>query len=404
MLASIGLIFLTALLAAGICDKLRIPRLLGMLLAGILLGPCLLNLLDSSLLAVSADLREMALIIILIKAGLTLRLEDLKKVGRPALLLSFLPAALEIVGYLLLAPALFGINLLEAGIMGAVIGAVSPAVVVPKMVSLIESGYGTDKQIPQMILAGASLDDVFVIVLFSSLMGMAQGAGVSAANFLQIPISILTGVIAGALLGLALGGYFEWANAKKKHVRNSVKVVILLGLAFLLASAESGLSGIVPFSGLLAVMGMACALQQKNPGFVTKRLSEKFGKLWLAAELLLFVLVGAAVDIRYLLDAGLKAAALIFGALVFRAIGVLLSLTGTRLNRRERLFCVIAYLPKATVQAAIGSLPLAAGLACGPIVLSVAVMAILITAPLGAIGIERTQKKCCKNKKRPVPA
>ena len=393
MLTSLALIFLVGLAAAAICQQLRLPRIFGMLFTGILLGPCVLNWLDPSILSISADLRQMALIIILIKAGLSLDLADLKKVGRPAVLMSCLPASCEILAFFLLAPALLGVSRIEAAVMGAVLGAVSPAVVVPRMVQLMESGHGTDKSIPQMILAGASCDDIFVIVLFSTFTGMAQGGHADPMDFVQIPISILLGVALGVAAGWMLSLFFETAYAHKHCVRNSMKVIILLGASFLLMAVETWVKPWVSVSGLLAVVAMACTLKIRSIEFVSKRLSEKFGKLWLAAEVVLFVLVGAAVDLRYTLEAGPAAILMILLALCFRAVGVLLCLLGTPLDRKERIFCIIAYLPKATVQAAIGSVPLAMGLACGPIVLSVAVLAILITAPLGALGMDLTYQK-----------
>lgn len=398
MLTSLALIFLAGLAAASICQRLRLPRIIGMLATGILLGPYVLNALDSSILGISSQLRQMALVIILIKAGLSLDIGDLKEVGRPAVFMSFLPAIFEILAFVLLAPKLLGVTLLEAAIMGAVLGAVSPAVVVPKMVQLMETGYGTDKGIPQLILAGASLDDVFVIVLFSTFVGMAQGGGVSAMDFAGIPVSIVLGIAGGALTGFLLSLFFEARYAKEHYVRNSIKVIIVLGISFLLVSLETWLEGILPFSGLLAVMSMACVLQLKSETFVTRRLAEKFGKLWIAAEVILFVLVGAAVDIRYTLGAGPVAVLMILIALAFRSIGVLLCMPGTKLNWKERLFCVIAYLPKATVQAAIGSVPLSLGLPCGRLVLSVAVLSILITAPLGAFGMDITYKRLLTRK------
>lgn len=394
MLTSLALIFLVGLTLAALCQQLRLPRIIGMLFTGILLGPCVLNLLDPSILSISADLRQMALIIILLKAGLSLNLEDLKRVGRPAVLMCFVPASFEILAFWLFAPSLLGITRVEAAVMGAVLGAVSPAIVVPRMVQLMETGYGTAKGIPQMILAGASCDDIYVIVLFTTFTGMAQGGTASLWDLAGVPVSILLGVLLGAGVGAALAWFFETAYAHRRYVRNSMKVILILGIAFLLIAVENWLKGRVPVSGLLAVVSMACVLHLKSTSFVSRRLSEKFGKLWLAAEVILFVLVGAAVDIRYTLEAGPMAVAMILLALVFRMLGVLLCVLGTPLTRRERLFCAIAYLPKATVQAAIGSVPLSLGLPCGKLVLSVAVLAILITAPLGALGIDRSYKRC----------
>lgn len=386
MFLSLALVLLVGLALASLCRALKLPRLLGMLVAGVLLGPYVLDLLDPSLLGISADLRKMALVIILIKAGLSLDLRDLKKVGRPAVLLSFLPAVMEILAFVAFAPPVLGVTLVEAAIMGAVLGAVSPAVVVPRMVQLMDEKVGTDKSIPQMILAGASLDDVFVIVLFTSFVGMAQGGNAHFTDFLNVPVSIVLGIFLGAAAGFALAWFFETC----RQVRNTMKVILLLGVSFLLLAVESLLEGTVAVSGLLAVMSMAMVLAKKSAPAVQERLREKVGKLWLGAEVLLFVLVGAAVDIRTTLDAGAAAIALVFLSLLFRSAGVLICLVKTPLSWKERLFCIIAYLPKATVQAAIGGIPLALGLPCGNLVLSVAVLSIVVTAPLGAFGMDLT--------------
>lgn len=396
MLTSLAFVFLAGLAAAAVCSAIKLPRIIGMLLVGIVLGPHILNVLDDSILSISSELRQMALIIILLKAGLSLNLSDLKQVGRPAVLLSCLPATCELAGYILLAPYLLGVNRIEAAVMGAVLAAVSPAVVVPRMVFLMENRWGTDKSIPQMLLAGASCDDIYVIVLFTTFTGIAQGGNARAADFLNIPVSVVLGIAVGAAAGYALSRFFEAAFARNHMVRGSVKVIIVLSVSFLLVALETVLKGRIALSGLLAVTSMACMLARKTTGEVRARLSEKFGKLWIAAELILFVLVGAAVDIRYVSETGLAAVLMVFAALIFRAAGVVLCLAGTKLNRRERLFCVIAYLPKATVQAAIGSVPLAMGLPCGKIVLSVAVLAILITAPLGALGMDAAYRKLLK--------
>lgn len=388
MLTSLAIIFLVGLSAAAICRKIRLPRIIGMLLTGIVVGPYVLDFLDPQILGISSELRQIALIIILIKAGLSLNLSDLRKVGRPALLMSFLPALFEIAAFVLFAPLLLHVSVRDAAIMGAVLGAVSPAVVVPRMVQLMEDGYGTDKQIPQLILAGASLDDVFVIVLFSAFVGMAQGSAARVMDFVNIPVSILLGILLGALAGILLAWLFETAHKRGKSIRQSLKTILLLGTAFLLMAVELWLDGVVAVSGLLAVMSMACAVQLRCRKEVSGDLSAKYGRLWLAAEVILFVLVGAAVDIRYTLEAGLMALVMIFIGLLLRSVGVWLCLLGTKLNAKEKLYCVIAYLPKATVQAAIGSVPLSLGLPCGKLVLSVAVLSILITAPLGAIGMD----------------
>ena len=396
MLTSLALIFLVGLSAAAICGYLHLPRIIGMLFTGIILGPHVLGLLDDKVLSISSELRQIALIIILLKAGLSLNLADLKKVGRPAVMMAFVPASFEICGYLLCAPMILGITRIESAVMGAVLAAVSPAVVVPRMVQLMENRYGTEKSIPQMILAGASCDDIFVIVLFSTFAGMAQGGTADFTQFLNIPVSIVLGILLGAAVGYLLSLFFETAYAKEHYVRNSMKVIVVLGLSFLLMAVETWAKPYVSVSGLLAVVSMACVLKMKCPKSVSGRLSEKFGKLWIAAEVVLFVMVGAAVDIRYTATAGGAAVVMILLALIFRTAGVCVCMAGTALNKKERLFTVIAYLPKATVQAAIGSVPMAMGLSCGQIVLSVAVLAILITAPLGAIGMDVTYRRLLK--------
>ena len=396
MLTSLALIFLVGLSAAAICGYLHLPRIIGMLFTGIILGPHVLGLLDDKILSISSELRQIALIIILLKAGLSLNLADLKKVGRPAVMMAFVPASFEICGYLLCAPMILGITRIESAVMGAVLAAVSPAVVVPRMVQLMENRYGTEKSIPQMILAGASCDDIFVIVLFSTFAGMAQGGTADFTQFLNIPVSIVLGILLGAAVGYLLSLFFETAYAKEHYVRNSMKVIVVLGLSFLQMAVETWAKPYVSVSGLLAVVSMACVLKMKCPKSVSGRLSEKFGKLWIAAEVVLFVMVGAAVDIRYTATAGGAAVVMILLALIFRAAGVCVCMAGTALNKKERLFTVIAYLPKATVQAAIGSVPMAMGLSCGQIVLSVAVLAILITAPLGAIGMDVTYRSLLK--------
>ena len=387
MLTSLAYILLLGLLLGALAGKLRLPPLIGMIFAGILLGPSCLDLLSDSLLGISADLRQLALIIILTRAGLSLDVAALKRVGRPAVLMCFLPACFEIAGMVLLAPRLLGVSTLDAAIMGAVVGAVSPAVIVPRMIKAAEEGYGTGKGIPQLVLAGASVDDVFVIVLFTMFTGLASGQGASPLALAGVPVSILSGALAGLGLGAVLAACF-----KRFHMRDSVKVVILLSLAFLLVAAEDALEGRFPFSGLLAVMGMGVGLQRFR-GQVAARLSAKFSKLWVAAEVALFVLVGAAVDLKYAAAAGAAAVLAVLGALCFRALGVVLCVAGSGFSRKEKLFCVLSYLPKATVQAAIGGVPLAMGLGCGQIVLTVAVAAILVTAPLGALAIDASYKK-----------
>lgn len=392
MLFSLALIFLFGIILGGLFKKLRLPPLLGMIITGILLGPCVLNLLDGTVLSISADLRKIALIIILTRAGLNLNIDDLKKVGRPAVLMCFLPATFEICGMILLAPRLLGLTVIEAAVLGTVIAAVSPAVVVPKMLKIIEEGYGTEKSIPQLILAGASVDDVFVIVLFTSFTGLAANGSFSMLDFVKIPTSIVLGMLMGAICGIVLSLLF-----KLVHMRDSLKVVIILCISFLLVTLENTMTGIIGFSGLLGVMSMGIAIQKKRTA-AAKRISVKFSKLWVAAEVVLFVLVGAALDIGYVKQAGVKTVLLSFGVLLFRMIGVFVCVLKTKLTVKERFFCMLAYTPKATVQAAIGSIPLAMGLSCGNTVLTTAVISILITAPLGAFAIDISYKKLLKAK------
>lgn len=387
MLLSISLILILGMFMGWICQKIKLPSLLGMLITGIVLGPYVLNLLDDSILGISAELRKIALIIILTRAGLGLDLSGLKKIGRPAVLMCFVPASFELIGMVLLAPKLMGLTVLEAAIMGAVLAAVSPAVVVPRMVKLMDEGYGVNEGIPQLILAGASVDDVYVIVLFSTFVGMMQGEGASILKFVNIPISIFLGIAIGLLIGVLLAYFF-----KKMHIRDTSKVLIILSISFLLVVMEDKLLTPITFSALIAIMFIGIGLQKKRET-VAKRLSVKYGKLWVAAGVFLFVLVGATVNIGYLGKVGVKALIVIIGALVFRMFGVFVCLLGTSLKRKERLFTMLAYTPKATVQAAIGGIPLALGFTCGDLVLTVAVLAIVLTAPLGAFAIDLSYKK-----------
>ena len=390
MLFSFALIFLSGIILGSIFNRLKLPQLIGMLLTGIILGPYLLNLLNPKILSISADLRQIALIIILTRAGLNLDINDLKKVGRPAVLMCFVPATFEILGMIIFAPKFLGLGLLDSAILGTVIAAVSPAVIVPKMLKLMEEGYGADRSIPQMIMAGASVDDVFVIVLFTSFIGLASTGSFSMLNLIKIPTSIFFGISVGFLCAILLIYLF-----KKIHMRDSLKVIIILNISFLLVTFEHSLTDIIGFSGLLAIMSIGTGIQAKNT-MLSKRMSIKYSKLWIAAEVMLFVLVGATVNIKYALGASIPAILLIITVLIFRMIGVFLCLIGTSLSYRERLFCMIAYCPKATVQAAIGSIPLSMGLPSGNIILTVAVLSILITAPLGAFAIDISYKKLLK--------
>ena len=387
MLTSIALILLLGLLMGWIFSKLKLPSLLGMVIVGIILSPYALNLIDESILLISGELRQIALVIILTRAGLSLDVSDLKKVGRPAVLMCFVPACVEILGTVILAPMLLGVTMLEASIIGSVIAAVSPAVIVPRMIKLIDEGYGKAKSIPQLILAGASVDDVFVIVVFTAFTALASTGEMSVTSFIQIPISIVLGIMLGGCVGIVLVAFF-----KKCHMRDSVKILIILSISFLLLGVENRLQGYIPVSGLLAIMSMGIIIKQKY-GVLALRLSAKYNKLWLGAEVFLFVLVGATVDLRYVASAGVSAVLLILGALLFRMTGVAISLLKTDLSKRERLFCMVAYTPKATVQAAIGAIPLSMGLEGGDIVLTVAVLSILITAPFGAICVDNLYKR-----------
>lgn len=386
MLTSIAIILLLGLFLGWIFSKCKLPSLLGMVVVGITLGPHTTNLIDESILEISGELRQIALVIILTRAGLSLNISDLKKVGRPAVLMCFVPACVEILGTMLLAPILLGVSLLDAAIIGSVIAAVSPAVIVPRMIRLIEEGYGKNKRIPQLILAGASVDDVFVIVLFTAFTSLALTGEMSVTSFIRIPISIILGIVFGGCVGLLLVAFF-----KKCHLRDSIKILIILSISFLLLELENRLQGIVPFSGLLAIMSMGILIKQRYDELAI-RLSAKYNKLWLGAEVFLFVLVGATVDLKYVALAGVSAVVLILGASCFRMGGVALSLLRTDLVKKERLFCMVAYTPKATVQAAIGAIPLAMGLGCGNMVLTVAVLSILITAPFGAICVDNLYK------------
>ena len=396
MILSLGLILIVGMVFAKIFDKLKLPRIIGMLLTGIILGPQVLNLLDANILRISSDLRTIALIVILLKAGLSLDMGDLKKVGRSAILLSFLPASFEILSYAIFVPKILGLNLIDGLLMGAVMAAVSPAIVVPRMVKLIDEGYGKDESIPQMILAGASCDDVFVLVLFSSFLSMAKGSEFSFKSLLKVPVSIILGIGFGIVIGYLLYLFFERRYKNGSYIRNSSKVIIILALAFLLVSLEGLVKEIIPISSLLAVIAMASSYKIKADDGVVERLSEKFAKLWIFAEILLFVLVGAEVDIKYMTNIGVVGVVLIILGLLIRSIGVFISVKESNLNKKEKLFTIFAYTPKATVQAAIGSVALTNGLDSGMPILSIAVLGIIITAPLGAILIDNSYKKLLK--------
>lgn len=387
MLYSLALMILVGLCLSRLMERVNMPPLIGMLFTGGLLGPSVLNLISPTILSISSDLRQIALIIILMRAGLALDVGDLKKVGRPAFFMSFLPATFEIILTIVVAPLVFDISYTEAAILGTVLGAVSPAVVVPQMLKLLEKGYGRKAGVPQLILAGASVDDIYVIVWFSTFMEIYQSGHFSVCLLLTVPIAIVVGSLFGFLVGSILVKLF-----KRVDIRDTIKILIILALAFALVALEKSVQAWLPMSGLLAVMVLGITLLQQY-GTLAKRLSERFSKIWIAAELMLFILVGASVDLVYVANAGLLAILLILLALIFRSVGVFMSLMKTQLTIKERIFCAIAYLPKATVQAAIGGLPLAANVGAGKLILTVAVLAILVTAPLGAIGIDQTYSK-----------
>ena len=393
MLYSIALILIVGMAFGWICNRCKLPSLLGMLLTGIILGPYVLNLIDDSILGISSELRKIALIIILTRAGLGLDISGLKKIGRPAVMMCFVPATFELIGMLILAPRLLGVSYMEAAVMGAVLAAVSPAVVVPRMVKLMEEGYGTDKGIPQVILAGASVDDVYVIVLFTTFTGIMQGKGISVMSFINIPVSIILGILIGLIIGYLFARYFE-----KMHIRDTIKVALILSVSFLLVTAEDALNTPITFSALIAIMFIGVALSRYRKE-VSLRISQKYNKLWVVAEVFLFVLVGATVYIGYLSNVGRRAVILIICAIMFRMAGVYVSLLGTKLDSKERMFTMMAYTPKATVQAAIGGIPLSMGLACGEITLTVAVLAIVLTAPLGAFAIDMSYKRLLNKEK-----
>lgn len=395
-LTSIAVICVSALLLGSVCSKIKLPPLLGMLIIGIVLGPYVLNLISPSILGISADLRELALIIILTRAGLNLNLKDLKKNGLSAIMLCFVPASIEILAYLLLGTLILRLDALSAAILGCVMAAVSPAVVVPRMLKLKETGYGTDKGIPDMIMTGASADDVYVIVLFTSLTTMAGGGSFSWNILWQVPVSIILGIAVGIVTGWLFVKF-----VKKIHMRDSIKVILILSISFLFIALQNAIENTVPYSGLLSVIAFGAVVYAKHE-VCAKRLSLKFSKLWIFAEILLFVLVGAEVNIQYALNKCGLIICVILLALLLRMAGVFLCVAFSALNAKERLFCMIAYTPKATVQAAIGAIPLTMGLASGQTILTAAVLAILITAPLGAFCTDLTYRRLLKKSETPT--
>lgn len=394
MIQSLGIIFVMASMLVCIGNKIKIPPVISMILCGILLGDQCLNLLSYELLNNSGEIRKIALIIILLRVGFSLKLDDFKTTGKQALGLAFLPATFELIGVFILAPIFFDLTLAESLLLGAVLSAVSPAVVMPRMLTLIDKGYGTNKKIPQMILAGASLDDIYVLVLFSTFLTLAQQGEINLISFLNVPISIILGISTGVLTGFLL---YKLIFENNNSTKTSIKVIWLLGTAFLLITLEIILENIVSISGLLAVISMSMFISKNLSTEEKSPITESIMSLWAGGEILLFTLVGASVNISYIKNGGAVVIIFILSVLIIRCLGVLLALHKSPLNKNEKLFCVIAYLPKATVQAAIGGIPLSLGLDCGELVLTVAIMSILITAPLGALGIDSSYKKLLKS-------
>ena len=390
MLTSIAIILLLGYVSGWLFSKMKLPSLIGMILLGICIGPYALNVLDSSLLEISSSIRQVALVIILTRAGLSLNLEDLKRVGRPAILMCFVPACFEMLGIVLLGPLLFDISLVEALVIGTVVAAVSPAVIVPRMISLIDQGYGKEHSIPQLILAAASVDDIFVIVVFTVATSLALTNEVSMLRFVEIPVSIILGILLGIVTGMLVVKFYQ-----KVSMRKVVQVFVLLSISFLLLEVETLLKGLVPVSGLLAIMATGMYIKQKDNAMAIF-LANPYSQLWSVGEVFLFVLVGACVNIQYAMNAGILVILLVCLSLVFRMVGVWISLMKSPLTAKERVFCMIAYTPKATVQASIGAIPLSMGLACGELVLTVAVLSILLTAPFGALGIDALHKRLLK--------
>ncbi len=382
MAFSIALIIVFGLCADYLFTKLKLPGLVGMLFVGIFCGPYVLNLISPDMMRVSGDFRKIALIVILLRAGFELRRDTLNRIGRAAITMSAVPALFEMAGIILIAPTLLHISILEAAILGAVLSAVSPAVVVPLMIDFMDRGRGTRKGIPTLILAASSVDDVFVIVLFTIFLGMYGGGEVNLwVKLGEIPVSIGLGILVGLV-----PGYFLYWLFNRYDWRPPRRTLVVLGIAILLTWLEKILEPRVPVASLLGVMAIGFIILEKSEP-IAHIISQKLKNLWVFAELLLFVLVAAQVNVHVVWKAGLAGTAVIMGGLVFRSIGTYVSLFGTGFSWREKLFCVVAYLPKATVQAAIGAVPLAAGVASGEVILAVAVLSILLTAPLGAIGI-----------------
>lgn len=388
MLGSLGLIILLGLVVSKLFEKYKIPGLVGLLILGIVIGPYVMNLLHPNILKISGDLRKVSLIIILLRAGLGINKEDLKKVGAPALKMSCIPGLIEGFFIAFASVKLLNFSFIQGGILGFIIAAVSPAVVVPSMLNLIEKGVGTDKRIPTLILAGASIDDVFAITIFTAFLGLYSGININIGmELLNIPISIFLGVLCGIVLGFILVKLF-----KRSNIIDTRKGLLILSTSILLTELENILKSKIEIASLLGVMTMGFVIAEKIPK-VGRKMSVTFNRIWIFAEILLFVLVGAEVNIYVAINAGKIGAIILFIGLLGRSIGVMISLLGTNLNWKERMFCVISYMPKATVQAAIGGIPLSLGVQSGDIILAMAVLSILITAPLGAIGINFSAEK-----------
>jgi NhaP-type Na+/H+ or K+/H+ antiporter len=386
-LLSIGLILGLGFLFGVLFEKIKLPKIIGMIFIGILIGPSVLNIINGSVLNISAELRQTALVIILTRAGLSLDLENLKKIGRPALLMCFVPAIFEIAVITLIAPPLLGVTIFEALLIGSVVAAVSPAIIIPRMLKLQEAGYGKNKNVPELIMAGASVDDIFVIVLFYAFLGLSSGNALNLRTLVEIPVSIILGIIIGIVVGLGIS-----RTLKKITVNEITQFLIVFAMSLALLGFETFIQTHVKFSALISIitLGMVIFLDNK---IVATILQKQYASLWVFFEIILFVLVGISVDLNYVLSAGFMPIVVILIALIGRTIGVYISLIFTNLNFKERLFIIISYIPKATVQASIGAIALTNGLSVGPLILTIAVFSILITAPIGAILTDLSYKK-----------
>jgi NhaP-type Na+/H+ or K+/H+ antiporter len=387
MIFSIGLILILGFIIGWLLSKIKIPGLVGMIIVGLLIGPYCLGLIDEKILSISTELRQVALVIILTRSGLNLDIDSLKKIGRPAILMSFIPATLEIIGTTLISQLLLEITIFESILLGTVLAAVSPAVVSPRMIKLIEERFGEKHQVPKLILAGSSVDDIYVIVLFYTFLGLVGNNAFDFVSITMIPVTIILGVLLGIIVGLILSYIL-----KKTNFKTAINILIIISSSFLMIGLENMLKDYISISSLLGIMVIGIILLFRNKE-QAKQLSDGYNNLWIFFEIILFVLVGATVDFSYAINNGLMAILILIIGLLFRTLGVLLCLIKTKLTFKERLFTILAYIPKATVQASIGGIALTLGLSCGSIILTVSVISILITAPIGAILIDNLSSK-----------